>query len=183
MSPIDFLLNRQSNPNLTAPAPNKDELSTILQAAMSVPDHGAIMPFQITVVDEQAREKLSEIYVNSAVIRAEDEVKLAKVKKMPYRSPMMLIVSTQYQQHPKVPKQEQLITAGCAVHVMQMACVALGYNGMWRTGDMAYCDVVKQGLNINPEEDIVGFLYIGTESKSLPDKNRKSFEQVTQYLS
>lgn len=181
-SPIDFLLSRQSNPHLTLPAPNENELAQILQAAMSVPDHGALMPFQITVVKESARAKLANIFVASAKANGADEGKVAKTEKMPFRAPMMLIVSTKYQKHPKVPVSEQLITAGCAVYSMQMACLALGYNAMWRTGDMAFCDKVKSSLAIELNEDIVGFLYVGSEAKTLPAKPRKAFSQVTKYL-
>ncbi|MDG1750823.1 MAG: nitroreductase, partial [Thalassotalea sp.] len=39
MKAIDLLLTRQSDPRLTAPAPDKDTLETILTAGMRVPDH------------------------------------------------------------------------------------------------------------------------------------------------
>lgn len=179
---IDFLLQRQSNPNLTLPAPNEQELEQILQAAMSVPDHGGLTPFNIIVVKESARASLAKVFKQSMEVNSGDEFKIAKAEKMPFRSPMMIVVATNYQEHPKVPKEEQLITAGCAVYAMQMASVALGYQAMWRTGDMAHCDIVKQSLEVPSEQDIVGYLYVGTESKVLPNKPRKSFEIVTRYL-
>ena len=179
---IEFLLKRQSNPNLTEPAPNKNELEQILQAAMTVPDHGGLTPYRFIVVEASARSLLADIYKQSAKNNSGDDVKIAKAEKMPFRSPMMIIVTTNYQEHPKVPKQEQLITAGCAAYAMEMAAVALGYQAMWRTGDMAYCNQVKQALSIDVTQDIVGYLYLGTESKSLSAKPRKSFETVTRYL-
>lgn len=180
---IDFLLSRQSNPNLTEPAPSDEELTQILQAAMSVPDHGALVPYQFTVVKENARQRLADIFVASIKANGGDEAKLAKAAKMPFRSPMMIIVSTKYQSHPKVPESEQLVTAGCAVHAMQMATLAMGYSGMWRTGDLAFCDIVKEELAIDINEDIVGFLYVGSQAKVLPQKQRKSYQEVTRFLS
>lgn len=154
----------------------------MLQAAMSVPDHGSLTPFNIIVVKEAARVMLAKAFKQSAEVNSGDEFKVAKAEKMPFRSPMMIVVTTNYQEHPKVPKEEQLITAGCAVYAMQMAAVALGYQAMWRTGEMAHCDIVKQSLNVPVEQEIVGYLYVGSESKTLPSKPRKSFETVTRYL-
>ncbi|WP_448211587.1 nitroreductase family protein [Colwellia sp. MEBiC06753] len=181
-SVIEFLQQRQSNPNLTVPAPNQQELETILQAAMSVPDHGGLTPWQMIVVDQQASTKLANLYVEAAKVSHANETAIAKAERMPSRAPLMVIVATNYQSHPKVPKQEQLVTAGCAAHTMQMAAVALGYSAMWRTGDMAYADNVKAGLGIESENDIVGYLYIGSEAKTLQKKQRKSFKEVTRYL-
>ena len=43
---------------------------------------------------------------------------------------MIIVISTQYVEHNKVPQQEQLVAAGCCAHAMQMAAYALGYGAM-----------------------------------------------------
>jgi nitroreductase len=43
-----------------------------------------------------------------------------------------------------------------------LAAPALGYGAMWKTGDPAYDPTVKQALGLQPDDDIIGFLYIGT---------------------
>ncbi|MFD2166771.1 nitroreductase family protein [Thalassotalea euphylliae] len=179
---IEFLQQRYSNPNLCEPAPSASELEQILQSAMSAPDHAGLTPWQITVVSGEARAKLAEAFVASVKANGGDDAKLVKAEKMPFRAPMMLIVSTNYQDHPKVPECEQLISAGCAAHAMQYAALSLGYNTMWRTGDMAFCHVVKEKIGIDTDNDIVGYLYLGTESKALATKARKDFSEVTRYL-
>jgi len=174
LSAQELLLHRVSNPTLTAPAPNDEVIATIFASAMAVPDHGALAPWHFTLIKgEQSMTKLSQIFVDAAKADRADETKLAKAAKMPFRAPLIVVISTQYKDHPKVPKQEQLIAAGCAAHAMQMATYALGYGAMWRTGDMAYSTRVKSGLGIENTEDIVGFLYIGTVDKVLPMKQRK----------
>jgi nitroreductase len=100
---------------------------------------------------------------------------------MPFRAPMIIVVSTEFVDHGKVPKQEQLIAAGCGAHAMQMAAVALGYGAMWRTGELAYNAKVKQGLAIKEHDEIVGFLYIGTHGKEQVLKASKSFDNKVSY--
>lgn len=180
LASIELLLTRRSNACLTAPAPNETDLDIILRAGMRIPDHAALMPWQVLVIQNQGLQRLSDVFVST--VELNDIAKVEKTKKMPFRAPMVIVISTQYKDHEKVPKQEQLITAGCCVHAMQMAAFALGYGAMWRTGALAYNEQVKKGLSIGLEEDIVGFLYIGTESKSLSIKPEKNYSAKVSYL-
>jgi nitroreductase len=47
---------------------------------------------------------------------------------------------------------------------MMLAAFALGFNAMWKTGGAAYDDVLKQALDLDAGDAIVGFLYIGTDA-------------------
>lgn len=180
MDSFELLLTRQSNASLTEPAPNEVDIDIILKAGMRVPDHAGLMPWQFLIVTGKGLQKLSDIFANT--VDPVDEVKLAKTKKMPFRAPMIIIISTKYQTHEKVPKQEQLITAGCCAHAMQMAAFSLGYGAMWRTGTLAYHQEVKSDLAIDAKEDIVGFLYLGTATKELNFKEAKPYQNKVRYL-
>ncbi|QOL24841.1 NAD(P)H nitroreductase [Thalassotalea sp. LPB0316] len=183
MESIELLLNRQSNPALAAPAPVGEAFTNILKAGMRVPDHAGLIPWHFTVVQGEALATLANIFVDAVKVQGvTDEVKLQKTAKMPFRAPMIIVISTVYQQHDKVPLKEQLISAGCAAHAMQMAAVAQGFGAMWRTGDLAFNDDVKTALNIDTHNDIAGFLYIGTPTKQLPLKPAKSFDDHVTYL-
>ncbi len=47
---------------------------------------------------------------------------------------------------------------------MQQAAFAQGFGGIWRTGTYAQLDFVKQALELGEDDEIVGFLYLGTPS-------------------
>jgi nitroreductase len=201
MTAIELLLQRQSTPLLTVPAPDAADLDNILSAGMRVPDHGCLKPWYFTVIQNEGLLRLSDLFVEAVNIDAASkagllegtsisdvtetdlEKKIAKTSKMPFRAPMIIIISTQYQEHSKVPKSEHFIAAGCANHAMQMAAVALGYGAIWRTGELAYNTVVKEGLNIDESNDIVGFLYIGTASKTIPLKPVRHYKDNLSYWS
>ncbi|MDO6428737.1 nitroreductase family protein [Thalassotalea sp. 1_MG-2023] len=175
MNATELLLNRQSDPSLTIPAPNNDELHTILTAGMRIPDHGALKPFNISVYSGEGLNKLSSAFVKAMTLKKAEQAKIDKAAKMPFRAPMVIVVSTDYQNHEKVPEKEQLITAGCVVHAMQMAAFSLGYGAMWRTGELAFNEDVKTSLDIASHNDITGFLYIGTKAKDMPIKPERYF--------
>ncbi|WP_371379385.1 NAD(P)H nitroreductase [Thalassotalea aquiviva] len=181
MSVLNFLLERQSFSSLSEPAPCADALNNILAAAMSVPDHGGLNPYQFHIVRGEGLKKLTDVFVEIVKEQGGDDFKLNKASKMAFRAPLIITVATNYKDHPKVPQQEQLITAGCAIYNMQMACVAQGFQGVWRTGHFAYNPKVKQFFKIHSNDDIVGFLYIGTPSKDVPIKKRKDAEDFVHY--
>ena len=182
MNAQELLLQRQSTPRLISPAPNASDLSFMLSAGMRVPDHGALTPWFFTVVENAGLDKLSQIFEKAAIAQGSDDVKILKAKNMPYRAPLIIVISTQYQSHEKVPESEQTIAAGCAVHAMQMAAFSLGYGAVWRTGDFSYNPCVKQALSVNEKDGIIGFLYIGTPQKELVVKPIKTFEHHVTYL-
>ncbi|TKB44880.1 NAD(P)H nitroreductase [Thalassotalea mangrovi] len=180
MTALELLLTRFSNPNLTEPAPSGLVLENILSAAMAVPDHGGLSPFSINVIKGDGLDRLTTALVKATKAMTEESFKIEKATKMAFRAPMIIVVSTCYQEHPKVPKHEQMITAGCALQAMQMACVAQGYQGMWRTGDLASHPIVKDALGVSAENDIVGFLYVGSSAREIPEKRRRDYlEKVT----
>lgn len=196
MKATELLLQRQSTPLLTEPAPENNDLSTLLAAGMRVPDHGGLKPWHFHVITGEGLERLSQLFIEATTINLSNKTasidgtdidehahkeKMAKVAKMPFRAPMIIVISTQYVAHNKVPKQEQLVTAGCCAHAMQMAAYALGFGAMWRTGDLAYDSTVKKGLGLEQGNEIAGFLYVGTPTKTSVLKPAKDFTDKVTY--
>ncbi len=182
MNSIELLLTRQSSLQLTTPAPNNTALDTILKAGMRVPDHAGLTPWHFTIVAGNGLQKLSDIFVAASKHSDISPAKLDKIAKMPFRAPLIIIVSSCICEHEKVPKQEQVIAASCCVHAMQMAAFALGYGAMWRTGELAYNRQVKEALGIKKEDEIVGYLYLGTPAKALAKKQSKNYHPYVSYL-
>ncbi|TQF70798.1 NAD(P)H nitroreductase [Pseudoalteromonas luteoviolacea] len=162
MDAIELLLTRQSDSKLSFPGPTESQLEIIKKAALKVPDHGGLAPWKFIVVNEDARDKLGEIYYKAAVEENQDERTISRAKELPHRAPMMIIAVSPYQEHPKVPRIEQIESAGCACFAMQQAAFAQHLSGVWRTGFFAQSGTVKRELGLNEKDEIVGYLYLGT---------------------
>ena len=55
---------------------------------------------------------------------------------------------------------------------------ALNYGGIWRTGTFALNDKIGKYFNLSKNQEILGYLYIGTpeeESKKVPDIDINQF--------
>jgi len=181
MEATELLLTRASNGKLTEPAPDADTLSLALAAAVRAPDHAGLVPFRFGLVRGEARLRLGEVLAAAQLRRDPNgpPEKVEKARKNPLRAPLLIVVSAQLKDHPKVPHVEQLLSAGAAAHAILLALHARGFAGMWRTGDAAYDDDVKVALGLAKTDAIVGFLYCGTASAPAPAIKRPLPESVT----
>ena len=175
-----FMLERNSIPALSAPAPSGAVLDSIFQAALRAPDHGKLRPWRYLTVDGYALNKLGDLFAESSKaidpsISIEQE---NKFRKMPLRAPMVIVAIAKIQVHHKIPEIEQTISLGVGVGYLLLALQAEGFGGMWRTGPLAYNKGVHKGLGLVEGEQIVGFLYAGTpegKTKAIPNNNISDF--------
>lgn len=171
---LQLLSTRASATKLGPPAPSTEVLESILTAALRAPDHGALRPYRIAVVEDEGRVALGELFVRSALARDPNlsaELQDAERRKA-LRAPMILVVACTPKPHPKVPEIEQILTAGCVAHAILLGLQAAGYGAMWRTGPVAYDPEVKDALGLSPSDHIVGFLYVGTPVEPPPEMRR-----------
>lgn len=164
---IDLIKSRVSCPKLGGNAPSEDELEQILFCAMRAPDHARLKPWHFHVVKGEALNRLGGVFAD-AVLAQDSEVsedKVAKCRNMPLRAPMMIVAVCEPINNPKVPEQEQVLAVGAAIQNMQIAISSLNYGSIWRTGDMAESQIVKDAFGLSKEGVIVGFVYIGQPEK------------------
>ncbi|XOV77548.1 MAG: NAD(P)H nitroreductase [Aestuariibacter sp.] len=162
MEALSLLLNRMSLPRLTEPAPSGETLENIKKAALRAPDHAALKPWKFIVCEGAGLKKLGDIFEQAAIESDMSERDVERAPELPLRAPMVIIAICKHQEHPKVPWIEQVASTSCAVQAMQMAAVAQGFQGMWRTGSYASNEAVKSALFLEEQDEIVGFLYLGT---------------------
>ena len=164
---IELLLNRNSRPILQEPGPDQQQEEIIFKAALRAPDHGLLRPWKFLTVEGEARDDLGRILLQ--VMTAESELsdkEQTKLLNAPLRAPLVIIAITDYQEHPKVPKIEQVLSTGSAVQQMLLAAEALGFGGIWRTGPVSHLPALKTALGLTERQSIIGFLYIGTPAGS-----------------
>ncbi|BAN49671.1 nitroreductase [Metapseudomonas resinovorans] len=183
MEALDALLNRVSLARLQEPAPDAAQRELLFRAAMRAPDHGYLRPWRFLTIEGEARQKLGELFVSAVLAKNPDapEAAVTKARAMPLRAPMLTVVVATLQAGHKVPESEQLLSAGCAAHGILLAAHALGLGAIWRTGDMAYDRTVAAGLGLAENEQVVGFLYLGSvegERRAAPELAPADFVKV-----
>ncbi|USG62326.1 nitroreductase [Sneathiella marina] len=180
MEAIDALLSRKSSAMLDIPAPSPDEIQILLQAATRAPDHCRLRPWKFLIIENDARKALGDVMVEALRIRdpKASDAMLEKTRGKPLRAPLIIVVIAKVEEHPKVPNVEQVLSAGAAAQNIMIAAHALGYAGIWRSGAPCFDEHVREALGATGNDQIVGFLYLGTASKKpiLPN------EPIDEYL-
>lgn len=182
---LEFLLTRRSHPpvNLTAPAPDAEALSTMLRAAMRVPDHGKLEPWRFVVAEGPALERLATLIEASAQRLGLDPDKTAKGIRAFRETPMLVAVIGCPKESDKVPAWEQELSAGAACLSLVNAALASGYGACWLTGWTATdATFAQEGLGTAPGEWIAGLIHIGTARGPSPERPRPEPEALITYL-
>ena len=162
MDALELLINRRSASRLTDPAPAGEQLENILHAGMRAPDHGTLQPWRFFIIADDGRERFSQLLEKGAMAAGQDEKAIEKARNAPFRAPLIITVIAHCTEETKVPRWEQVVSAGCAVQAMQMAALAQGFNGIWRTGAWTEHALVREAFGCREQDEIVGFLYLGT---------------------
>ena len=182
MTALDLLLTRRSTiaSSLIAPGPSEYELEKLLRGATRVPDHKALAPWRIQILDDanlkRFNEKLKELYQGP-----QDAAYQKFLLKRPQAAPLCLVVSSRIVCE-KAPRSEQLASGAAVCQNILLAATALGYGSQWITEWPAYHDGVKELLGIDLADEILGFIFIGTRSSPPAERPRPDLEQVAQRI-
>lgn len=161
---IENLLSRASIKALGDPGPDDAQLRTIFEAATRAPDHGKLRPSRFFVVRGDARRHLSELFV-AGINRREPgaaEPQIAKEREKPLRAPVTIVVVARLTPGHKVPEIEQTLSAGAAAMNILNAVHALGFAAKWVTGANCYDPEFKREFGLDPADQLIGFLHVGT---------------------
>ena len=166
MDALDNILNRVSSRELSLPHPNPKEMALAYKAALRAPDHAWLRPSSFIEVKGDGLSKLAMIFENYALsIPDIDETRINKYKEAPFRAPMIVILVNTFTEHPKVPAIEQKLSTAA----------------IWRTGKLAFNKTIAKDLGLNQNQEILGFLYIGTntgKNKKVPDLDVDKFVSI-----
>ena len=179
MDALNNILSRVSARTLIEPHPTKDEMEQVFKAALRAPDHAWLRPSSFIQVTGEGINKLSKIFEDYAhtVPDIKQEI-ITKYKNAPYRAPMIIILINSIKEHPKVPEIEQKLSTAAAAQNILLSINALGYSAIWRTGKLAFNPFVASKLNLEVNQEILGYIYVGTAdgtNKKIPELDIRDF--------
>ena len=177
MSELEFLNRRRSVParQLGEPGPDAGQLDALLRAAVRVPDHGKLTPWRFVLVRGDARQRLGEQFaaIHQRIEPAVPPAVLEKDRERFNFAPLVITVIARLDEHhPKVPGQEQLLSAGCVAYNLLLGAQELGFAAQWLTGWAAYDAHTATLLGLQAGERVIGFIHIGTVKEPAPERNR-----------
>ena len=174
---IEFLRTRRSvvAANLGEPGPTEDELNTIIEVGLRVPDHSRCGPWRIQIVRKDAQAKLGELYAElfAKESKTPTEEMIEYWRLRPQSAPILLAITCYPKEEKleKIPLWEQILSGGALCQNILNASHAMGYSAQWLSEWPSYHKDVKNLLGHKEDTEIYGFIFIGTAI--MPPKEHK----------
>lgn len=184
--PLEFLEGRRScNPTLLAmPAPNDEQLETILRVASRTPDHGKLVPYRFITLDHNDCVALGR-HVRDAFAASNPDAAPEAIERSSQRfdnAPMIVAVVCRARpidpRAPKIPEFEQLMTCGAACMNLLHGAHAVGFGAIWLTGWTTYDPSVLGALGLQPGERLSGWIHLGTQTEPREDRERPELPEI-----
>jgi nitroreductase len=118
----------------------------MVAAAMAAPDHEGLRPWKIILIEGPGRRQLSQAFLQIPKITNPrlSPQELARNWRKTMRAPTLIV----------------------------LACHALGYGAMVLSGKRSRDPLVHSLLNLSADEEMIGFISMGTPAKVIHPKNR-----------
>jgi nitroreductase len=167
---LEAVLRRRSRSSVTAEAPSRLALLPLVEAAATVADHGDLKPWRLIELRGDARNRLGAAFVEASGLEGKDAAKLAE---KPLRASLLIAVVASYKPSFKVPRWEQEAVASGVAHTLSLLLDEAGWGVFWRTGGHTRSEAVHRMHELGPDEELLGWLYVGGILKEKPDKKHK----------
>ena len=185
---IKFLQSRRSitAKNMICNEVNEDDLDDILKCGIRVPDHGALNPWELIVINGNAKLRLGNDILAKEYQLINPEASVDDInyeRSRLCRASVVIAVLFKPVSHPKIPFWEMQLSSGAVCSNLLIAAQSLGYAAQWLTEWYAYNDLMIKELGGNPDTDkIAGFIYIGDKEKTPIERRRPIKEKVIRYI-
>ncbi len=182
-STLDFLRARHSTPamQLGEPAPDPEQLQTLLETAIRVPDHGKLAPWRLILLRGPDKgtygERLAQLHAR--IDPQTPPQKLEKDRRRFNAAPVVIAVIARIDEHhPKIPAQEQLLSAGCVAYNLLIGAQSLGFGAQWLTGWSCYDREAAKLLGLADNERTIAYIHLGTPREAAPQRERPAPHEV-----
>ena len=162
-----------------APVP-RDLIQKVLDAANWAPSHRHTEPWRFKVYLGDARIRLAEA-VASTLPASESSKAATTIKKMTH-APVIIAIVCHQSPLPKVIPHEEIASTAMAVQNLHFAARALDLGGFWSSGNKAFHENVSKFLELQSNEQCLGFFYLGYPQIDWPKSSRGPIENKVEWF-
>ncbi len=170
-----------------SPEPIKEiNLNQIIQAGIRVPDHGALNPWKLVIIQGEKLAKIDKEIILKEYIKKNpnSDKKFQKIesKRLQRAGAVIAVLSTPVD-HPSIPLWEMQLSSGAVCMNLLSCAQSLGYAAQWLTEWYSYNDTMLGYLGGRIGIDkISGFIYIGHKIEEPNERKRPNPANVISYL-
>ncbi|WP_394824106.1 nitroreductase [Pendulispora albinea] len=173
-----IILTRRSVSALTEPGPSPEQLTTLLRAAVSVPDHGQLRPYRFVVVRGNGRDRFGDALAAAAAEQRSDlsPAVLEKVKRKAFVAPTLIALIASPRASANIPEWEQVAAASCTGYAILLTAHTLGLGAIWKTSPYSDGADLRSLLAMAPNERLLGWVNVGRPARPLDSEERPDID-------
>ncbi len=100
------------------------------------------------------------------------EAKYQKLLTKPLKCSHIIAIGVHHAPGSPVPEIEEVAAVSCAVQNILLSAPAYGLGAYWSTGGVTYLEEARAFFGLQPEDKLLGFIYLGVTKKALPASQR-----------
>ena len=82
----------------------------------------------------------------------------------------------------KIREVEEIAAVSCAVQNMYLTTTVYGLGAYWSTGGITYMEPAKRVFNLNEEDRLMGFFYLGKKKGINVEGKRAPIEESVEWV-
>ncbi|WHA53417.1 nitroreductase family protein [Acinetobacter pittii] len=171
----DLIVNRFSSTRFLEKDICDEDIAKIIKACESANDHGNLRAWEMRIFSKNTKDILLNLLIKDINERNGTDIEIEKVKRNVSKSPLILCISSKILQS-KISRKDQIYAVAAVCQIITLTSYALGLASIWKTGKFSDSNIVKKGLDISQDDEIVGFIYIGYTSDFFKKTRKVSIE-------
>lgn len=163
-------------------------IMSLLENAVWAPTHGLTQTWKFVVFSDNGVEvffkEQQRIYKMITPSEKFNQIKYNSFLDKPQKVSHVIAVLMRRDPKKRFPKQEDIVSTSCAIQNIYLSLSAYGIAGYLSTGDICYSNEIREFLDLNKEDECLGFFQLGIKDESKPPKPRKriSAKEKTKWI-
>jgi nitroreductase len=178
----DAISTRRSIKRFTSRSVTREEMETLLAAAVAAPNHRLTQPWRFYVLGPEARQAYGLVLGERKARKLEDPDAARAMREAvsaEHRAlPAMLVVAVADNENPEI-REEDYAAVMMAIQNLSLACVELGLGTHVKTGAIMSDPAARAAAGVQDNERIVAVVNIGEPAEVPPAKKRESAATFT----
>ncbi len=164
---------------------NDSIIEQMLENANWAPTHKLTEPWRFTVFTNEGLKTFASLQASVYKNSAGDNFKEDNYQKL-LNTPLLAshIISIGMKRHTEanIPEFEEIAAVACAVQNMYLTAAAYGVGCYWTTGGVTNNPAAKPFFNLDKDDKLLGFLYVGVIAVPSPQGKRNAIENKVKWI-
>ena len=182
MNVSDAISTRRSIKKFTSRSITREEMETLLSAAVAAPNHRLTQPWRFYVLGPDAREAYGQVLGGRKARKIEDPQAAQTMRDTvaaEHRAlPGMLVVAVAENENPEI-REEDYAAVMMAIQNLSLAAVELGFGTHIKTGAIMTDPAARAAAGVKDNERIVAVVNVGEPAEVPAAKPRQPASAFT----